>query len=320
MKRILWISVAAVAIFALSLNAIAQPGGGGQRQGQQGQRQAGGQTPGQMGGQATQPQQLLRNAEVVKMLALTEVQITELGEALRPQRLGGEGAARPEPGAGRPEPGAARTPPTPEERAAQAAQRAQRTAEMWAGIDKVLTAEQRTKFREIYFQANDGMNSPQLNQWTLDALALTADQKEKVVKLVADRNAAMPARPVAGEQPARLSQEEMEARRAAMQERNTKFVVDVNAILTAEQRTKAAQLTEGAAALRTTLGIGQQGQGQRGSQQGAGAGAGGAQGGGFIPGQGAWQPGQQAPAGGGAARGTGRGAGGTGFPRGGANN
>jgi hypothetical protein len=201
---------------------------------------------------------------------------------------------------------------TAEERAALAAQQRQRTTEMRASIGRVLSAEELKKFKEIYFQANNGMNAPQLNEWLLDAVALTADQKEKITKLVADR--AAEARPGAGAPggggPQR-TQEERAAQRTAMQERNTKFVADVNAILTAEQKTKAAQLTEGAAALRTTLGIGQPG--QRG--QGGGAQGGGAPGGGFVPGQGAWQPGQEAPAGG-AARSAGRTGGQGGFPRG----
>jgi len=313
MKRIFWVSAAVVTIFALSLNAIAQPQGGQRGQGQQGQRQAGaqGQMP-QMGGQAQQPQQLLRNAEVVKMLGLTEAKTTALNEALRPQRPGGEGTVAP---AGRPQGGAPGTPPaqmTAEERAALAAQQRQRTTEMWASIGRVLSADELKKFKEIYFQANNGMNSLQLNEWLLDAVALTADQKEKIAKLVADR--AAEARPGAGAPGGggpQMTQEERAAQRTAMQERNAKFVADVNAVLTAEQKTKAAQLTEGAAALRTTLGIGQPG--QRG--QGGGAQGGGAPGGGFVPGQGAWQPGQEAPAGG-AARGAGRTGGQGGFPRG----
>jgi hypothetical protein len=307
MKRILWVSAAVVTIFALSLNAIAQPGGqGGQRAGQgQGQGLGGGQAvPGQMGVQTT-PQALLTNADVRTKLTLTPAQVTALTEALRPQP-GAAGGVRPTPG----------TQVTAEERAAQVAAQRQRTTDLWTRINGVLNAEQQTKFKEIYFQANNGMNAPQLDDWLLAVVDLTPAQKEAIAKLVTDRAAAAPQ---GGGGQGGLTAEERAAQRTA-------FVAQVNAVLTAEQRAKATALTEGAAALRTELGIrapGQAGAGAGAAQPGGAAtGRGtGAAGGGFVPGQGAWQPGQDAPA-----RGTGAGArggaasgagGGAGFPRGG---
>ena len=257
MKRILWISMVAVTIFAFSLDAIAQPGGG---QGPQGQRQAG--AMGQMGG--TTPAVLLRNAEVVKMLTLTEAQTTALNETLRPQRGSGQAGG-----------GAGGMGPTSEEMR-------QRTTEQWAGIDRVLTAQQQEKFKEIYFQANNGLNSMQLDDWMLAVVELTAEQKESIAKIVAERTATTRAMPQGGGGGGQgLSQEERQARQAETTARNTRFANQIKAVLTPEQTTKATQLTEGAAALRTTLGIppaGQRGQGGQGGQ-GAGGRPGGARGG-----------------------------------------
>ena len=293
MKRIFWISAVAVTVFAIfSLDAIAQPGGG---QGQ-GQRQIG--AFGQMGG-ATPPGQLLRNEEVVKMLTLTDAQTTALNETLRPQRDQGQaGGAAP---GGQRVPGQGGATMTAEERAVMVAQQRQRTTEQWAGINRVLNAEQQTKFKEIYFQANNGLNAMQLDDWMLAVVDLTAEQKEQIAKLVADRAAT--ARPMGGDGQ-QLSVEERTAQRTA-------FVNQVTAILTPEQKAKAERLTEGASALRTTLGIPAAGQpGQRGQ--------GGTGGSGFIPGSGAWQPGQGAPTP--AGRGQGIGAGGRqGGARGGGN-
>jgi len=252
MKRIFWISVAAVAIFAFSLDAFAQPGGG---QGPQGQRQAG--AFGQMGG-VTAPGQLLRNEEVVKMLALTDSQTSDLNAVPRPQR--GQGQAGGGMGGG--------AVPTIEEMR-------QRSTEQWAGINRILNAEQQAKFKEIYFQANNGLNSMQLDDWMLAVVDLTAEQKESIAKIAAERTAAtraaMPQGGAGGGQG--LSQEERRARQAETTARNTRFADQIKAVLTPEQTTKATQLTEGAAALRTALGIPPAG------QRGQGAGAGGRQGG-----------------------------------------
>ena len=279
MKRILWISAITVTLFALSLNASAQPGQGGQQRGAQ------------MGGQAS-PQQLLRNAEVVRMLALTEEQTTALAAAMSargqgPQAGGGQGGA------------AAMTPE---------AQR-QRTTEVWTGINQVLNATQQARFKEIYFQANNGLNAPMLDDWLLAVVDLTPAQKEQIAKLAADRSAEFRAAGgVGGGQ--QLSQEQRQARQTA----NQRFADQIKAVLTAEQKAKAEQLTAGAAALRTTLGLPTAGQG--GQQPGQGAGRGGAAGGGFVPGSNTqnWQPGQ-APVGGGRGQGGER----QGGPRGGGN-
>jgi len=270
MKRILWISAAAVTIFALSLDAFAQPGGGGQ--GPQGQRQAGGAfgQAGNVAAGATTPQQLLRNEEVVKMLTLTEAQTTALNEVFprRGQGAGGQGQAGGAAQGGSRTPGQGGATMTPEERATMMAQQRQRTTEQWEGINRVLNAEQQTKFKEIYFQANNGLNAMQLDDWILSVVDLTPAQKEQIAKLVADRAPA--ARPAGGGGGQQLSAEERTAQRTA-------FVSQITAVLTPEQKTKAEKLTEGAAALRTTLGIPAQGQ-QRG--QGGGAAGGRQRGGG----------------------------------------
>ena len=315
MKRTLWISAIAVTVFAMSLNAFAQgPRGQGQGQGQGQQRPQGqvqGQVgpQGQMGGIAT-PQVLLRNAEVVKLLDITADQTTALNEALRPQRGGNT-------------PGVTTGPAqlTPAERRAQ-------TETQWTEIGKILKAEQLTKFKDIYFQANVPVANPNapagaptpvmnLNVFLLGAVNLTADQKEKINKInddLATANAAT-TRPAQG-----ATQEERTAFTTAARERSTKANDAIKAVLTDAQKKKIDDLTAGAAKVRTDLNLnqrpagGQQAPGQGGGQRGQGGGAAS----GFVPGQGAWQPGQDAPTGaqGGARgnRGTG-GAGGGNFPR-----
>ena len=309
-KRILWISAVVVTVLALSLDAFAQ-GGGGNRGGNRGNAGGGpganAAAPG-VGFGGMQIGTLLRNAEVVKLLNITEAQTTELGTALRPQ--GGQGGGA---NAG----GGAPAQRTPAERRAQ-----QET--QWASVAKVLNAEQMKKFKDIYFQANvpvanpnapAGAPAPQmnLNVFVLGALDLTADQKEKINKILDDAAAAAPARPAQG-----ASQEEMTAFRTAARERSTKTNDAVKAVLTDAQKKKMEELTAGAAKVRTDLNL-NQGQGQRGQGQGGQGGGRGNAGGGaggnttYTPGAQSWQPGQAAPATGGNRAGRGN------FPRNNAN-
>jgi len=308
MKRIFWVAATVVTVFALSLNALAQPGGqGGQRAAGQGGQFGGAQGApvqfgAQMGGQATTPQGLLGNAEVRTRLALTEAQITQItamAEALRPQP--GAGGA---PQAGR-APGAQMT---AEERATMVAQQRQRTTDMWTRINGILNAEQQTKFKEIYFQANNGLNAPALDDWMLAVVDLTPAQKEAIAKIVVDRAEATRAAGGvgggAGGGQAGLTAEERQARQAETTARNARFTALITAALTPAQRTKAEQLTTGAAALREAIGIRTPGQGAPGQgapgggAPGAGAGqrgqggAGGAGGGAPAGGAGAGQRGQ----------------------------
>lgn len=282
MKRILWIAVAAVAIFALSLSAIAQPQGQGARPQGQGQAFA------QMGGGANLTA-LFRNAEVVKFLGITEAQTTELTTALAPQqRVGGDGA-----------PPAQRTP----------AERRAQTEAQWASIAKVLSADQLKKFKDLYFQANVPVANPNapagapvpvmsLNVFILGAVDLTADQKTKINAIADARDAAAAAatRPAQG-----ATQDEMAAFRTATTARNTKANDDIKALLTDAQKKKIDELTAGAAKVRTDLNL-NVGRG--------GAGAGGAFGGG--QGQGTGRQGGAGGAGGGAGTGRQGGAGGAG--------
>jgi len=317
MKHALWIAAIAVTVFAMSLSAVAQPGGGqGGQRGQgagagQGQQQFG---QGQLGGaQQATPQALLRNAQVVTQLGITAEQTTAIN-ALFPQQGRGVGAV----GGG----------VAPQQPPAQltAAERQARTAEQFAGIAGILNAEQLKKFNDIYFQMNVPVVNPNapanapapimnLNAYLLAAVDLTAAQKEAIAKIAADRDAANA--PVAGQQPGggqQLTQEERQARMTAQRERNTKANDDIMALLTAAQKAEVAELTAGAPAVRRNLlGAGQQRpQGQQGAQPGAGGGQrgqGGGAGGGFAPGENSWQPGQGAPGGG---AGGGRRAGGAG--------
>jgi len=342
MKRILWVSATVVTIFALSLSAIAQGPGGGQGQRGQGQGAGGAQGQGQraaaqgqgqgqgfgaqgpaqmqMGGGQTTPQQLLRNAEVIRILALTEAQTTALAPVLRPAAPAGAPGAPGNVGRQQGGPNATATPPTAAELAQRATEQRQRTTELWTGINGVLNATQQAKFKEIYFQVNVPVVNPNAPANTpapvmsLDAFLLgvvnpTADQVTKINAIVDARNAAAATatRPAQG-----AGQEEMTAFRNAATARNTKANDDIKALLTDDQKKKIDELTAGAAEVRrTVIPTPAPGATQRGGAAGGGAG------GGFVPGQGAWQPGQQAPAG---AGGGGRQGGAGGFPRAGGGN
>jgi len=314
MKRNFWITGAVIAIFALSLNAIAQPGGG---QGQRGQGPAGGvQQPfamgaGQMGamGAVQTPQALLRNAEVVRMLQLTESQTSALAEVLPAMRAPGAAGQGGGPGAGGQgfAPGGAGG-------AAQMmpAAIAQRNTAMWAGIDEILNETQQARFKQIYFQANNGLNSNSLDVWMLATLDLTDAQKTTINDLTTARAAALrELGPAVGGGGGGGAAAGGAAAAEARTEVNTRFNTQIREVLTPQQRRAAAQLAAGTAELREQLGLpalpaaatqqpGQRGQGQAPGAPGAGGGQRGQ--GGALPGAGpgAGGGGQPAHAGAGA--------------------
>ena len=314
MKRFIWISAVAVTVFAMSLNAIAQGQGGGQGRaaGAQGgaagaQRQAGQQPQGftQGGGGVGNVATLLRNAEVVKLLNITEAQTTALNEVFPVGRGTNAGTNAPA------------TPPGQQ----TAAQRRTQTETQWAGIAKVLNADQLKKFKEIYFQANVPVVNPNaaanapvqvmnLNVFVLGALDLTTDQ---VTKINAITDAVVAPTPL----PQGATPEERQAATAARLAAATKTSDSIKALLTDAQKKKMDELTAGAPKVRTDLNLNpQRGAGAPGGANAPGGnapgGGRGAQGGGFTPGQGAQG------FGGGGAGGGGRGAGGGGRGAGGA--
>ena len=246
-KSLFWFSAIAVTFFTFSFDAAAQPGDG---QGRQGGRQQGqmafGQFGGGVGGMAASPNQLLNNEEVVAMLEIT----AEQRESLRPQR--GQGAQR-QGGQGQAGAGGQQMRTPAEQRA--------RADEMWKNIGEVLKEEQMAKFKEIFFQAANGLNSPMLDARILGALDLTEEQA-KTINEIADKRTeesgtvTRPGRDAASE--------ELAAFRAATAERNEKYAAKIKAVLTDEQKKKAEELTAGAAELRTKLGIGQPRQGRQG--------------------------------------------------------
>jgi hypothetical protein len=251
-KRIFWIAAVTVTAFVLSLNASAQTGGA---------RQGGPAFAGGGFGGAASLAQLLRNEEVVKILGLTETQTTELATATRAGGRGQGGQGQGQGGQGQ---AGGRQTLTP-------AELRTRSNEQWANIGKVLNAEQLTKFKEIYFQAANGLNSMQLDARLLGAVNLTDDQVKKIDEIADKRTeenrAAMQGRQGGQGGGAGFTPEE----RTAMMERNGKYADQIKAVLTEEQKKKADDLTAGSAALREKLGLpapGQRGQGQRGQGQG----------------------------------------------------
>ena len=310
MRRIHWILAVAVTVFALSLSAVAQPPGGGQGPGQ-GMGPGGGMGGGMMGGMgggqgpgggmgmmlggpggmgaALNPQY---QEAFAKELGLTPLQATELqrvmqasGESMR-TRIQTAMTQR-DPNAGQPNPQEMRQ---QFERLMDAG-----LDEMQANVNRVLTPAQRTKLSETTFQLSGGLTSPAMGSpfglRTLGALDLTDAQKEQYRRLVDGRQ--MPNfEGIDGRTP-----EGRQQIQTMMDAANARFAEQIKGILTPEQRAKVEKLTAETPALRERMGIPspeemrarmqQQQQPQRPGQ--------GTPGGGFVPGQGAWQPGQGAP-------------------------
>ena len=273
MKQFLWIAAVAVTAFALSLNAVAQQGGG---QRGQGGAQFGGAFG--VGGGAVSLAQLfgatnpnapaggpggganaVNSAELISMLGLTAAETTAVRDAVRPQqRAQGQGGG----GQGQLSPAERRT----------------RTDAQWAGVESALGAEKAKKFKEIFFQANvptvnpnapAGAPAPVMNLdvYVLGALDLTADQKTRINRITDERDAAARAAMQGGGGGPQQMTPEM---RAAAVERNTKASDAIKAVLTDAQKAKMTELTAGAAALKAKLNIGQPRQGQGGARQGQG--------------------------------------------------
>jgi len=290
MRRIHWIFAVAVTIFALSLNAIAQPPGGQRGQGMgpgggmgQGMGPGGGMGlgGGMMGGGGMGTGigaigAVLQNPELARVLELSPQQVNELQGVMRESierlRTEGQNIQRPQPGA------------SPEEMRQFMEGMRQRLDtgmdEVQARVDQALRPEQRTRLRDVTFQLMGGLDSPTLGapmgERMLETLDLTDAQREQIRRLAEARNA-------------RIG--EINWRDQAERERfQSDFARQVRGLLTAEQRAKAERLTAEAPALRERLGMPTPGQprGQQGQQRPT-------PGGGFVPGQGAWQPGQGAP-------------------------
>ena len=298
MKRIHWIVTVAVTVFVLSLNAVAQPPGGGPPGGgpPRGMGPGGGMGPmGGMGNIGAMFQNPQNQEAFAKELELTPEQATDLPrvvrEAVERARREFENTPRPQQGA------------SPEEMRQFGDTMRQRMeagmTEVQANIDRILKPEQRTKLRDVTFQLSGGLNSPMLGmpmgeRALVETLGLTDAQKEQFRKLAEDRNTAM------REMMERFRQEGVDPRsaegqtkiRAESEQLTTKFAEQVKGILTPEQKAKVENLTAAAPDLRKRLGIPEPGQPPQRGQQRQGQPA---PGGGFVPGQGAWQPGQSAP-------------------------
>ena len=250
-KRIIWIVAVVVTAFSLSLTAVAQQNQGGRGQGQ-----------GLFfGSGSSSAVQLLANAEVVKMLELTEDQTKALANAApqRQREQGGQGQAS---GGQNRTGGRAQTNPT---------NMRARTDETWANIGKILKADQLAKYQIIYFQAANGLKGTSLDARTLAVLGLTDEQVKKINEIAdkrAEENGAARSRRQPADNAAPTPEE-----RAAATERNRKYADQITAVLTEEQKKMGEELTAGAPALREKLGLQtqrQRGQGSGGRQSGGG--------------------------------------------------
>ena len=229
-KRIPQIVTVAVIACALCPSVIAQ-----QVQGQPSRQAYGGSIIGGPPGNVAHL--LLQVEEVGKMLALTAEQKTALRQTL---------------------PITGASPLLPQVSGATIEDRArlqiQNVNLQWTLVHKILNDEQQTKFKEIYFQANNGLDSPTLDTRILDAVGLTADQKEKITKLEVDHAMEIFAAAFTGtgQNP---TPDELAISRAAVMERNKKYTDQIKSLLTAEQRAQAEKLTAEIPAQRKRLGL-----------------------------------------------------------------
>ena len=284
-KMMLSTALILVAVLVLSVIATAQPGGGRGGFGPGGG--AGGFGP---GGGAGGIGMLLRNEDVKAQLGLSEDQIQKLekifeeGRANRPQRPQGQGG-----------------PPSAEEMERMRADAERRRQESQNKIRQVLSPEQQEKVKVLGFQISGGLSSPMVSADSLEVLNLTPDQKAKLRAIEDERGAAMRAN--FANMPGRDAPEEerrkfFEEARAKGEELRRTTEAKIQALLTDEQKAKAAKLTEEGREIREKVqqqirsrGDGSQG---RGPQGGGGDAASGEGGGGYRPGSNSWQPGQGA--------------------------
>ena len=182
---------------------------------------------------------------------------------------------------------------------------AQRLGELRERVNQSLRPEQRTRFGETTFQLAGGLDSPFLNERTLEVLELTDSQKEQIRKIVAEREAeAVAARLPRG---GYVRPENVEAFNAAATERNKKYAEQIKAVLTADQRARAEKLTAEIPALRERLGMAREGlttslRDRLDEMRAAALQRGGRELGqerreapAYTPGDGSWQPGQEVP-------------------------
>ena len=307
MKNTIWFGVVALAIFAMSFNALAQPGGG-QGRGGQGPGMGGGMggpgggmAPGAaqgMGGGMGMPgfgmgaggfAGIIQNPEFARVLELTPAQVNNLRRVVQETAQN----AQEEMQRAR-EQFAREAAPNPDEMR----QRMERIAD--AAQERIfaeLRQEQQTRAREVTFQLSGGLNSPMLNVRTLEVLDLTDAQRERIRGIIDARNEEVRAagqRLIGGGNIDVRSPEGMARLRAEFEGLNERYTQQITALLTPQQRERVEGLTAAAPALRERLGIpapGQQmeqrGQQQRGPQQQRPPD--------FIPGDGSWRPGQGAP-------------------------
>ena len=275
MKHVLCFFAVVLTVFALSLNAVAQPGGGRGPGG----GGMGGMIPGGLGPII----QAVQNPEFLKMLEITPEQQAAIIQ------VGMEAWQR-----------ARDTAPPPQQgEMPNFDQRRQQMNQMidslQAEVDKILRPEQRVKLRQMTFQMAGGMNAlniPFVGSRVLEALDLTPAQKEQVTSIMEKRDAEIQALS-RGINFREASPEEREKFQADRESISKKYNDQITALLNPEQKEKADNLTKEAPALREKLGLPEPGPGPQRGQRGQGGPVGPA--GGYTPGEGSWRPGQTPP-------------------------
>ncbi len=272
MKKVMFFGATVlVAVVLLSVIASAQPGQGGGGRGRGPGGGPGGPEPGAGIGM------LLRNSDVKEQLGLTDEQsqkiekIIEENRGNRPQRPDG--------------------PPSPEEMEKMRAEMDKRRQETQNKVKQVLTPEQQEKAKVLVFQISGGLSSPFVNADTLEVLSLTSEQKAKLKAIEDERGAAM--REVFEKMRGLREKSEEERRklgdemRAKGDELRKATEQKIQAILTEEQKAKAAQLSEEGKDLREKFQQQMRDRGGRGPR-----GDGPPPEGEYRPGANSWQPGQ----------------------------
>ena len=182
---------------------------------------------------------VLRNADCRALLAISDEQTQKITQINQESR-----AANQERGTGQPD-------------RADMERRRQETQDK---LKAVLSADQLAKAKVLLFQVSGGLDAGASTVETLDALGLSDDQKEKIRAINAERAA----RGAGG------GQVDADQRRARAAETRDK----IKAVLTDDQKAKAAKLTEEGKEIREKFQAAQQrpgqGQGQRQGGQGRG--------------------------------------------------
>ena len=228
MKKLFVLSVAVIALAAVTSLVMAQGPGGPGRGGPGGPGGPGrGGLGGPGGGMMMGANGVLMNADAQKELKITDDQLKQLTDARDKMR-------------------ASFTPPQPGTRPDPAQMREQMQkmqAESRASIEKILTKDQVEKLDVMVFQRSGGLGAPMVNNETLRALKLNDEQKKKIDAINEKAFTAMSGM-FGGGGNQNMTPEERQAMRDKRQKAQEAVAAEVKGVLTPEQVDKATKLMD----------------------------------------------------------------------------